>query len=65
MGLTQAELAEKAGISRSLYSLIELGISRPSIQVALRLAYALDMSVEEVFGHLADEDVSPQESSHA
>jgi len=51
-GLTQQQLAAKAGIKRSLYSLIELGVCNPSIQVALAIASALDSTVDEIFAPL-------------
>ncbi len=48
-GLSQADLALRAGISRQAYSAIELGTSVPSTDVALRLARALGASVEALF----------------
>jgi molybdate-binding protein/transcriptional regulator with XRE-family HTH domain len=48
-GLSQLELAESARISRQSLSAIEAGRSRPSVDVALRIARALDASVEELF----------------
>jgi putative molybdopterin biosynthesis protein len=48
-GLSQADLAARAAISRQAYSAIELGTSTPSTDVALRLAQALGTSVEALF----------------
>lgn len=48
-GLTQAELAAAAGISRQAYTAIESGKSVPSTEVALRLARTLKTTVEELF----------------
>jgi putative molybdopterin biosynthesis protein len=48
-GLSQADLATRASISRQAYSAIELGSSTPSTDVALRLAHALGASVEALF----------------
>lgn len=48
-GLTQAELAQAAGISRQAYTAIESGKSIPSTEVALRLAQKLQKSVEDIF----------------
>jgi putative molybdopterin biosynthesis protein len=48
-GLSQADLAARAGISRQAYSAVELGTSTPSTDVALRLARALGASVEALF----------------
>ncbi len=48
-GLTQAELAQAAGISRQAYTAIESGKSVPSTEVALRLAQKLQKAVEDIF----------------
>ncbi len=48
-GLSQAELATQIGISRQALSAIETGQSVPGVDVALRLAHALDCSVEDLF----------------
>jgi molybdate-binding protein/DNA-binding XRE family transcriptional regulator len=48
-GLTQADLAKAAGISRQAYTAIEAGKSVPSTEVALRLALALKTTVEDLF----------------
>jgi putative molybdopterin biosynthesis protein len=47
--LTQQALAERAGISRQAYSAVEAGDANPSTEVALRLARALEQSIESVF----------------
>lgn len=47
--LTQAELAEKVGVSRKTINTVENGIFIPSTVLALRLARALGTSVETVF----------------
>lgn len=49
-GLTQAEAAEAAGMSRAHLSLVELGISGISVERALRLAEVLGITVEQIFG---------------
>jgi putative molybdopterin biosynthesis protein len=48
-GLTQADLAKAAGISRQAFTAIESGKSVPSTEVALRLAQKLRKTVEELF----------------
>ena len=48
-GLTQGELAGRAGISRQTLSGLESGRGHPSTAVALRLARALRCRVEELF----------------
>jgi len=49
-GWTQAELAKRAGISRTAVTAIEGNRLVPSVTAALALAEALDCSVEELFG---------------
>lgn len=49
-GWSQAQLAERAGISRAEVSGIETGRLSPSVTVALRLAAALGATVEALFG---------------
>jgi molybdate-binding protein/DNA-binding XRE family transcriptional regulator len=50
LGLTQAGLARRAGISRAAVSAIEMGRVIPSVSAALALARVLDAPVEELFG---------------
>jgi putative molybdopterin biosynthesis protein len=49
-GFSQQQLAGVAGVSRQAVSAVESGLSDPSLRVALALARALGMTVEEVFG---------------
>jgi putative molybdopterin biosynthesis protein len=49
-GLSQQQLAGMAGVSRQALSAVEAGHSDPSLRVALALAEALGMTVEELFG---------------
>lgn len=44
LGLTQKELAEKAGITQSFLCDIEQGRSKPSIDTAVKIADALNIS---------------------
>jgi DNA-binding XRE family transcriptional regulator/molybdate-binding protein len=48
-GLTQTELAARAGVSRQLVAAVEAGHNTPAVDAALRLARALATSVEELF----------------
>lgn len=41
-GLTQQEVAEKAGIARTSYASIEQGRRRPSVKKAMRIASVLN-----------------------
>lgn len=48
-GLTQEELAEKAGITRQTIISIEKGNYTPSVLLALKLAGVFKVSVEDIF----------------
>lgn len=49
-GWSQAELAERAGISRAAVSAIEMNRLVPSVSTALALAAVFECSVEDLFG---------------
>jgi molybdate-binding protein/DNA-binding XRE family transcriptional regulator len=49
-GFSQLQLAGMAGVSRQAVSAVESGHSDPSLRVALAIAQALGMTVEELFG---------------
>lgn len=57
-GLTQAELAARAGVSRQLVAAVEAGQNAPAVDAALGLARALATTVEELFATAADQFVS-------
>jgi putative transcriptional regulator len=48
-GWTQAELAERVGVSRKTINTVENGVFVPSTVLALKLARALDCAVEALF----------------
>lgn len=48
-GLTQAQLAEAAGVSRQTVVAVEAGDYAPSVYLALRLADILSTTVEALF----------------
>ncbi len=54
-GLTQTELARRAGISRQALGAIESGAYHPGVAIAIRLARELGESVETLFGESGDE----------
>jgi putative transcriptional regulator len=49
LGWTQAELAERAGVSRKTINTVENGVFLPSTLLALKLSRALDRPVEALF----------------
>lgn len=53
--LTQAELAERIGVTRKSINAIEMGHMVPSTVLALKLARVLQTSVEQLFA-LPDAD---------
>jgi putative transcriptional regulator len=56
--LTQADLAEMAGVARRSINAIEAGKMVPSVLVALRIARALGVGVETIFS--LDGESAPQ-----
>lgn len=61
--LTQAGLAELAGITRKSINAIEMGHMVPSVLLALKLARALGVTVEELFS--IETDAEESRSAHA
>jgi len=49
--LGQAYLVEKLGVSRQSISSIETGKCSPSLELAMDIAYLLDMPIDEIFIH--------------
>jgi putative transcriptional regulator len=47
--LTQAALAELVGVSRKTINTVENGVFTPSATLAIKLAHALGLSVEQLF----------------
>lgn len=48
-GWTQAELAERLGVSRNSVNAIETGRYEPSLTLALRIGRLFKLPVEEIF----------------
>jgi putative transcriptional regulator len=48
-GWTQADLAQRAGVSRQTINAIETGKFDPSLPLAFRLAKLFDQKIEELF----------------
>jgi len=59
--MTQAELAERVGVTRQTIIAIEQGRYSPSLEMAFQIARAFDVPLNEVFHYPAD---SNEESIH-
>ena len=53
--MTQAELADRVGVTRQTIIAIEQGRYSPSLEVAFRIAHALSAPLDEVFGYPQEE----------
>ena len=49
LGLTQADLAARVGVSRKTINTVENGVFVPSTILALKLAATLNCKVEDIF----------------
>ena len=49
LGLTQADLAERVGVTRKTINTVENGVFTPSALLAIKLAAALSVPVEQLF----------------
>jgi putative transcriptional regulator len=52
--MTQADLAEKTGVTRQTINAIEQGKYAPSLEVAFGIADALGVALEQVFHYRKD-----------
>ena len=64
-GLSQSELARRAGVSRQALGAMEAGVYQPGVGVALRLARLLGESVEALFGEAGDDEPTLVEAAWA
>ena len=51
-GMTQVQIAETVGVTRQTIIAVEKGNYTPSVLLALKLARALNVSVEELFDYV-------------
>ncbi len=56
--MTQADLAQRVGVTRQTIIAIEQGRYSPSLETAFQIAQALDASLEEVFQYPDPEGVA-------
>lgn len=47
--LTQQQLAEKIGVTRQTISLIEKGTYNPTLRLCLKICYAVNKTLDEIF----------------
>lgn len=57
-GLTQAELGRRIGRTVTAISKYESGAMKPTVEVAVELAFALRVSLDELFGYESRSKVS-------
>jgi putative transcriptional regulator len=53
-GLTQAELAERAGVTRQTIGLIEAGGYNPSLRLCIELARTTGKTLDDLFWNTGD-----------
>lgn len=56
LGLNQAEMGKRVGVSRQTISLIERGDYSPSVTLALKLAKECQVTVEDIFKYEEDDN---------
>lgn len=49
LGITQADLADRVGVTRKTVNTVENNVFTPSATLAIKLAAALGLSVEQLF----------------
>lgn len=54
--MTQQELADKTGVTRQTIVAIENGKYFPSLELAFRMAFVFNVTLNEVFSYKADVD---------
>ena len=59
-GLTQEQLGDAVGVTRSAISLIERGGGYPSIETADAIAQTLGIPIEDLFAFMSDKRLSPK-----
>lgn len=57
LGVTQADLAQRVGVTRQTVVAVEAGDYAPSVYLALSLAHCLDQTVEQLFAVKSENDV--------
>jgi len=53
--MTQAELAQRVGVTRQTIIAVEQGRYSPSLEMAFQIAHALDVTLDDVFRYESPE----------
>ena len=61
LGLSQADLAQRAGVTRQTIGMIEAGTFNPSLRLCVAICRALGVTLDDLFWE--DEDDARQEPS--
>ena len=56
-GKTQAQVAKEVGLSEQMYQRYEYNKCKPRVQTAIRIARALNTTVEKLFGAATPKEV--------
>ena len=56
LGINQADMGKRAGVSRQTISLIERGDYSPSVTLALKLGKMCQVTVEDIFSFTEEEN---------
>ena len=56
LGINQSDMGKLAGVSRRTISLIERGDYSPSVTLALKLAKICQVTVEDIFTYVEEEE---------
>ena len=56
LGINQSDMGKLAGVSRQTISLIERGDYSPSVTLALKLAKICQVTVEDIFTYVEEEE---------
>ena len=55
-GMTQSDVADASKISRRFYVALETERQEPRVVTAIRIARVLETTVEELYGHMVEEE---------
>lgn len=62
LDMSQAELAQKAGVTRQTIGLIEAGEFNPSIKLCNKICRALGVTLNDIFWEEKDDEANEEQS---